>query len=230
MDFITDRVNSQISIFRVTNVPRPIEDTQKRRRCSRPTSKPSPKRVKSVCQIEVSRHPGVPLNEKHLGEADGVNSHVSDNNRPDNLDSLNLNQEIHVRTRQLSHCPTGDSGLSVLLDGPVGRLSEIDSYFGSAGPVSNTQSDGELEPDAAINTPIQANKGPGFSQDLALSIPVPSNSAHLIDGFHVESMANEINAAQLMQNFYLGDFDRTGNIDAAQLMQQFDWFDGNYNF
>lgn len=96
--------------------------------------------------------------------------------------------------------------------------------------MSNVQVNRELESDVVTDTPIQANKGPGYSQNLALSVPAPSNAADLIDGFQVESMPNQINAAQLMQNFYLGNFDRTGNIDAAQLMQQFDWFDGSYNF
>lgn len=225
MDFISDRLNSQISIFGVvTNVPRPIKSTRKRRHCARPAIKPSPKRVKPAHEVEVSRRTSLPLGEENSDDAVGVNSHIRDNNLPDCLDSPNLNEEIHVPNRQLPHSLTGNSEMSVLFGDPVGCLDELGSHPGPVGPVSNAETaqvDRELEPYVVTNTSFQSNNGPGSSQNspLALSIPSPSNAAHLMDGFQVESM----------QNLYLGDFDRTGNIDAAQLMQQFDWFNGHYS-
>lgn len=41
------------------------------------------------------------------------------------------------------------------------------------------------------------------SDPLALSMNTPSNAANLMDGFELESLIDEINAAQLMQQFDL---------------------------
>ena len=75
------------------------------------------------------------------------------------------------------------------------------------------------------NNGMDANQ----TQSLHLSVNTPSNAAHLMNEFQLEPMIYSANAAQLMHDFHLETFNPADNTNAAQLMQQFDLYNGYYS-
>lgn len=85
-----------------------------------------------------------------------------------------------------------------------------------------------LEPPAVVGPSVQQIADMNFRPHSPfLFSDTPSDAARLMDRFQLESMIHDTNASQLMQDFHLETFNLADQLNAAQLMQQFDWFNGN---
>lgn len=82
-----------------------------------------------------------------------------------------------------------------------------------------------LEPTAAPAPSVQ-RMGFRSQSPFPFDVNTPTDAARLMDQFQLEPIIHDINASQLMQDFHLETFDLADQLNAAQLMQQFDWFNG----
>lgn len=84
------------------------------------------------------------------------------------------------------------------------------------------------EPTTVLSPSVQRIADMNFrpQSPLPFGVDTPSDAARLMDQFQLESMIHDTNASQLMQDFHLEEFNLADQLNAAQLMQQFDLFDG----
>jgi hypothetical protein len=84
------------------------------------------------------------------------------------------------------------------------------------------------EPTAVVGPLVQQIADMDFrpQSPFPFGVDTPSDAARLMDRFQLESMIHDTNASQLMQDFHLETINPADQLNAAQLMQQFDWFNG----
>lgn len=202
MGVISDRFNSQVSIFKVESAPHHlIKPTRKRGRRPESSARQSSKKSKNPNQVGASKTahvscPGgslVALNRSSQGNGIGV----------DSLGSLNTDGMFRHTYYRFMNYLTNNLVLFPPLEASD-YLNESIPQVGSLVPVddaegSQTSTNRDFIPVGVPTTEINVTR----SDPLALSMNIPSNAANLMDGFELESLIDEINAAQLMQQFDL---------------------------
>ncbi|KAJ6016376.1 hypothetical protein N7540_010967 [Penicillium herquei] len=236
MGFITDRFKAQVSIFKPCAPPQIVKSTRKRGHCNKSSTpkKTSSKRVRTDHQAYFSRSTG----RLSFGEGDdnavAENIHTINNDQSEFLSQHNLDGGLyHVTNCPLPHSLTSSTEISNSFGDSARSPNEQDSHATILEAVNDTGAalvTRELGPTSVTNALLHADVGLNTSQTqpFALSMNTPSNAAHLMNAFQLESMINDINAAQLMQDFHLEPFNLADHTNAAQLMQQFELFNGYY--
>jgi hypothetical protein len=207
--FITNQFSSQLSNFRPT----------KKRGCSdQPRTSSSSKRSRENPHNSSSRA------THNLSSDQGAHdsrNHNRLNNNSDRLGTTDLNGMYCVPNPQL---PGSTANVSESI-GFLGNSASSDyeqvsraAVFDSLGEEEVTQVREELE--STIPNVLLRSNG---------SVNSSSNAAHLMNAFQLECMIDGMNAAQLMQDFHLENFDSADHPNAAQLMEQFDLFHRYYS-
>jgi hypothetical protein len=153
--------------------------------------------------------------------------HVREDNNHDHANRPDRNNVFHVINPELSHFSTSHLGDSITIEDPSGDLSGSSLHARSLENVDSaddTQVTGGSDPNMFNSLSIQPSTGLNINSDSSRALSMATNNpARLMDEFQLESIIDETNAAQLMQDFHLENFYNADRINAAQLMRQFDW-------